>query len=618
MAETHPFIRLEHLTYIGSNVPTVGIDFNDDLTILLGGSNTGKSYTVATLNFMFGGETPDTPTEGDDYESALLGMSFDDGTGVTLRRALRGGDIEVFDGLAPDGDLDGRSGRVLAAAHGKGGKKKDGSISEFLLAKLGIGNVKIASTQAAKLDTFSMRFFMPYVLIDEDRMLSGKTPTEIHSKSTDPLNKNTFRFLLTGKDDSAMAKVPDKKTLDAGKSGKLQLLDEMISDLDGQLGSHDMPEVIEQRDRLQSHLENIGEELSHVQEQLDERSQLRRDALDTQANVDAHVAHLLAMQQRFLDLKRTYETDIRRLEAIEEGGFLFQRFENAPCPMCGALPGHQHKPHPLSDVDRQITATRAEITKIRRDMSELDVTLASVLAEIEGLEGRSKNLGAEAQSHFEEIKRLRPAEANMRNGYKGDISRLEEIEQIIAVAVRRDELATRKTAIASIKYGQQKAEGLTIGIDGPTGHRFAQVVQKVLTAWEYPGLEAVTWNDGKYDIAINGKLRGRNGKGVKALLRTAFSVAFVIYCKDEELPHPGFLVLDSPLLTYREEIDNDPLTEEEKVIKATPLDIRFYEHLASISSFCQIYVVENKTPPANLRGQTIVFAKPDRRGLFPV
>lgn len=142
----------------------------------------------------------------------------------------------------------------------------------------------------------------------------------------------------------------------------------------------------------------------------------------------------------------------------------------------------------------------------------------------------------------------------------------------------------------------------------------------MLDAWGYPGLEAVTWNDTTYDIAINGKARGRNGKGVKALLHSAFSVAYAVYCKTESLPHPGFLVLDSPLLTYRKELEDDdePLTDEERAIAATSLDERFYEHLTTISSFCQIYIIENKTPPKEFMPRTIVFSKAGRRGLFPV
>ncbi|MBB4007176.1 coiled-coil domain-containing protein [Allorhizobium taibaishanense] len=619
MADRSPLIQLEHLTYTGAGLATAGITFNDDLTILLGGSNTGKTYTVATLNFMFGGETPETPPEGDKYESALLGISFADGTSVTLRRALRGGDIEVFDGLAPDGILEGRESRVLDPIHGKGSKSKAGSLSEFLLAKVGLGTIKIASTQAGKLDTFSFRFLMPYVLVTEERMLSGKTPTEINPKSSDTLNKNAFRFLLTGRDDSTIAKVPDKKALDAGKMGKLQLLDEMIAELDRELGTRNVPELVAQQDRLQSHLETIGEDLAEAQERIDELSLLRRDALNAQGEAEAHTSQLRAMQQRFLDLKSTYETDIRRLEAIEEGGFLLQRFEDQPCPLCGALPGHQHKPHPLGDVDLQLKTARAEIAKIRRDMSDLDVILASLTAEAEELESRGRSLGAEASGHFDEIQHLRPREANLRTGYTGDVTLLEEIDRLIALSVRRSDLDEKRKAIAAAKHGKQKAAGLTIGIDGQTGHKFSQTVQKVLDAWGYPGLEAVTWNDKTYDIDINGKARGRNGKGVKALLRSAFAVAYAIYCKNERLPHPGLLVLDSPLLTYREELDDDePLTDEERAIAATSLDERFYEHLTSVSRFCQIYVIENKTPPKELIPRTIVFSKAGRRGLFQV
>lgn len=620
MANRRPSMQLRHLTYTGSDVETVGISFNDDLTILWGGSNTGKTYTVATLNFIFGGETPDTPPEGDKYQFALLGMSFADGTSVTLRRALRGGDIEVFDGLAPDGDLGGRKSRVLDPVHGKGGKSKDGSLSEFLLAKVGLGTIKIASTQAAKLDTFSFRFFMPYVLVTEDRMLSGKSPTQINPKSNDILNKNAFRFLLTGRDDSGIANVPDKRILDAGKSGKLQLLDEMIAELDRELSTRDVSELSEQRERLQARLETIGEVLADAQEQIDELTALRREALNAQGEVEAYAAQLRTMQQRFLDLKSTYVTDIRRLEAIEEGGFLLQRFEDQPCPLCGALPGYQHKPHPLADVDLQLKAARAEIAKIRRDMGDLEVTLASLKAEADELEIIGLSFGVEALGYFEEIQRLRPKEASLRTGYKADIRLLEEIDRVIDLSVRRMELDAKRAGIAAVKYGQQKADGLVIGIDGPTGHKFSKVVERVLDSWNYPGLEAVTWNDHIYDIAINGKVRGRNGKGVKALLRSAFAVAYAVYCMEEGLPHPGFVVLDSPLLTYREELndDDEPLTAEERAIAATSLDECFYKHLYSISRFCQVYIIENKTPPTEFGFREIVFSKYGRRALFPV
>jgi hypothetical protein len=145
-------------------------------------------------------------------------------------------------------------------------------------------------------------------------------------------------------------------------------------------------------------------------------------------------------------------------------------------------------------------------------MGDLDATLASLEAEAEGLDSRSRTLGAAAQSYFEEIQGLRPREANLRTGYTGNIALFDEIDRLIALSVRRGDLDAKLTAIAAIKHGKQNAAGLTISIDGPTGHKFAQTVQKVLWAWACPGLEAVTWNDKTYDIAINGRPRGATAR----------------------------------------------------------------------------------------------------------
>ena len=55
-----------------------------------------------------------------------------------------------------------------------------------------------------------------------------------------------------------------------------------------------------------------------------------------------------------------------------------------------------------------------------------------------------------------------------------------------------------------------------------------------------------------YDLIIDGKERRNNGKGVRAITHAAFKVALMLFCRERNLPHPGFLVLDTPLLTYRD------------------------------------------------------------------
>lgn len=95
-------------------------------------------------------------------------------------------------------------------------------------------------------------------------------------------------------------------------------------------------------------------------------------------------------------------------------------------------------------------------------------------------------------------------------------------------------------------------------------------------------------------------MRGHNGKGVRAITHAAFKVALLIYCKERGLPHPGFLVLDTPLLTYRDPIGDDTLTDEERLLAASSLKQHFFAHLASLSNVGQFIVVENVDPPSNL------------------
>src|SRR3546814_15603515 len=60
--------------------------------------------------------------------------------------------------------------------------------------------------------------------------------------------------------------------------------------------------------------------------------------------------------------------------------------------------------------------------------------------------------------------------------------------------------------------------------------------------------------EGDFDLIIDGKRRRNNGKGVRAITHAAFKVALLTFCRSRGLPHPGFLVMDTPLITAREPI----------------------------------------------------------------
>jgi hypothetical protein len=72
-----------------------------------------------------------------------------------------------------------------------------------------------------------------------------------------------------------------------------------------------------------------------------------------------------------------------------------------------------------------------------------------------------------------------------------------------------------------------------------------------------PGDNGVTYDQSTAEITVDGRPRGSRGKGMRSVIHAAFSTALAGYTAARDLPHPGFVVLDSPVLTYREPHEQD-------------------------------------------------------------
>ena len=95
---------------------------------------------------------------------------------------------------------------------------------------------------------------------------------------------------------------------------------------------------------------------------------------------------------------------------------------------------------------------------------------------------------------------------------------------------------------------------------------------------------------------ISGKERASEGKGFRATAYAAFMIGLLDFCSDStvNLPHPGIVVLDSPLVTYKRR-DTTPGEEISEDVTAA-----FYKALAKLPAGKQVIVLENNDPPATL------------------
>jgi hypothetical protein len=593
-------IRLRHLAFTGPNIEPAKLQFVDGLNIVYGASNTGKSFALEAVLFMLGAvsKLPKTD-EIKAYDAGWLALTLGDQGEFTLYRATRGGKLKLFPGLItshPTG-----KGVVLSGKHSA---KATDSVSYRILETLGLQDRWIVRNASGEKEQLAFRLLAKFAVVGEEDIMSKRSPVYVSNSYTErTLDQNLFKLLLTGQDDAATVTVPTEPARTAAKAAKLELVDELLAQLDKELGDAPADRTDAQLTELEASGATTTAELQAVQAMLDDNATERRAAVDRRQELTARAAELDITLERFAKLQAVYSSDLDRLHSIEEGGGLLAAMAGRDCPVCGAPPGSQKHQQAAEEISMAHSAAAAEARKIEREQRELAHVVASLQKEafelatsIASLEGQIKEFDQRAMD-------LRPTEASLRSSFEDYSTQRAELGKLIDLHLRREKLASLRAEIDAASTKSER-EPLPVGPESTVLFEFGKTVKAVLTEWGFPDADKIQFDAKANDITVAGKSRDANGKGVRAVLHAAFNVAVAVHCIDKGLPHPGFLVLDTPLLTYREPLTSKhgDLSDDEKALKGTSLAEKFYEHLASLEEKLQVIVIENSDPPAAIEG----------------
>ena len=118
--------------------------------------------------------------------------------------------------------------------------------------------------------------------------------------------------------------------------------------------------------------------------------------------------------------------------------------------------------------------------------------------------------------------------------------------------------------------------------------------------WKFDS-EKIAFSEDKQDILINNVLRANHGKGVKALGTTAFIIALMQTCLKHGKKHPSFVVIDSPLVTYK--------SPDVNIDAELPSDIVFDLYNSLSKDFLgQTIILENTEVPNGIHANKIYFS----------
>lgn len=616
-------IILRHLVFTGAQREAAQLEFSDGLNLVYGASNTGKSFALKAIDFMLGGTTelPDID-EREGYDKVLLGLTITGVNDFTLARAVSGGAYRLHTGLVKVDDPLAKV-QILAPT---AKTKNEVNLPHFLLEHLGLFGKRLAKTVAGEKENLSFRDLVAMSLVDETSIQSERSPVDSElGKLTQTKERSLFRLLVTGTDDSAIITVIDEKTFATSKAARIEVVQELLDRVDARLVAD-----FAERAQLPLQFERLNESLSRIQFEYSAAQQSVRGLISEKRELTIEIpkiaqraSEIQVHLQRFSQLDLIYKSDIARLESLEEAGFLFASEHLHSCYVCGAPPEAQIN-NEIENLDAARTAALAEIEKIDKHRADLALAVNQLNTEFFAINNRLPLLEKRLVEVENSISLASPKIIEAKNNLDEILHARSHTQEGMLLLAQSEQYSQRLREYADLKK-PSKEDRPNLKPPSLATHEFAQTVSRVLKAWEFPGDIAVSFDEKTYDLKIDGKLRINNGKGVRAVTHAAFKVALLVFCRERDLPHPGFVVLDTPLLTYRDPMKNlkaGELAEDEKRIADSSLKTKFFQYLSSISSFGQFIILENIDPPEEVADiahvETFFGASSvDRIGFFP-
>jgi hypothetical protein len=614
---------IERVTATGIGLASAELEFRDGLNVIEGSSDTGKSYILGLIDFAFGAsKRPRRIKAAKGYDRVVVDIQErKTKRRHQIERSLGGGKGIIVRTLRDDGGVE--SEQVLAAKHDPNDAK---NLSTFLLQLAGFAPAMIRKNNKGEMQSLSFRNIAHLAIINETRMMSEWPPQHPRSKQAATAESEVFRLVLTGHTSPMPLPLPRKLSPTAAK-GQVELLTQMEEQ-----ARNDLAQLGVQPEVAQAEVESVNTahasllgEYESARVELNARENERAALVRELRNVSSRVAVIEGLIARFELLDHHYEMDIARLQAIEETGSMLELMPATSCPVCGAAP-NEHRPAEADEhfgIESVRTAAAQELEKtarlradlhnaiadLRKELAEKRAIRASVNGEIETLQARiDEEVAPRARTSAGKLR----AQSDRQRALLRARSLVEQLEDLAKRRVVAEAISKKKREKTS--DDKEPTSPTTSEMDG-----FAQEVQQVLASWNYPELGRVVFSESQKDIVIDDQDRESHGKGVRALTCAAFITGILRHCVQKSLPHPGLIVLDSPLTAYKDP-DPKPGSEDAKLRQAGVKEA-FYRSLAGGLCPGQFIIIENQEPPDDVVPRIVYhhFSKSEvgRYGFFP-
>ncbi|WP_164072680.1 hypothetical protein [Stenotrophomonas maltophilia] len=560
--------------------------------ILAGESDTGKSYLLHCVDYVFGAQKlKKRISEAGEYSDVFVELENSIGDFLTLRRSLSGGKIYVyrskFEFIAetlPE---------VANSKRGKSRKIKD--ISSILFSFAGIPEALLRKNDRGVTQHLSMRMFLPVLLVDEVAIIDERSPVFGKSGYSETAHKRTFSFMISGKDDTGIVTSAEQALVKARSTAQLGVIMGLLAPLEERAEKRLLPGSATSAE-IEEAISTFSNQLAAITEVRTSLHSERETSAEELTRAESQIIALDQLLSRYHLLDGRYASDLERLDFVAEGSHYFKELQKTRCPLCDQVIDGAHEHFNEASAERVHQSTRAEAGKIlghRLDLAaaieavtlrkqERIMQAASAKASLSRIEDR---LSQTVIPSFTEVAALLEDSVSQRiqleraNTERDQIRNLNQLKLQIETAVDAKEVKVAWEELPAAPLRELCSE-----------------IEAILVEWSWKGPGRVDFDQNEYDIIVDGHPRQSHGKGVRAILYAAFAIGLLRYCKNKGKPHPGMLVIDSPLTSYKK--SKSISTSDGPVDPG--VEASFWESLTRLQDGIQVIIVENKEPPQDV------------------
>lgn len=590
----------------GEKVEYSSIEFKDGINFVVGPSNTGKSYVIGCIDFMFGGdEIPFTRETG--YDTVVMEMASDDGYTFWAERKIEEGS---------DGDKGSNIVKVsttFPSIEGTEFKISTKEYSDQLLKLIGIDKrTKVIATQAPKDEDMTIRTIFHLFFISEENIFEKRTPfdTPGHSKITKSLT--SLLYLINGDDLSRFlpdVSVEELERRATQKAGVINYLNQKIADLSEQKKQLEEAMAADEDIDIESKIDELVTEIERIENQIVDASEESRKILSQIYEVNAKLQEARILGNQYRGLHSQYVSDIKRLAFVVDGDSKGKKIKHKDsCPFCG----HDMD---IEEEDRStyVESAKSELARIKLQLGDLEETETDTKQEIKELEEILKNLNSQNSNITKLLNQdLRPHAAELRAAV-AEYRRIQQVrQQLQSIAYMSTELGTDVFEKENEDDEKAKKFDAKKNFDMDIWKALSDSINGMIKDCAYIGGPESYLNINTADVVVGGKQKKYQGKGYRAFLNTIMLLNLMKYLEGKGKYAGHLLILDSPILSLKEK--KYDISEKEKATAGMKESL--IQYMIDHCGENQIIVAENELPEnvnySNAR--VIEFAKSDGEG----